>query len=283
MLRRREFLASGLLLTGLFTSSTVQSAESYRIGLTPVLLEDQIAFLKNWRAYLERRLSAPVEFVQRASYQEITDLLLRGHLDLAWLCGYPYALNADRLRLLAIPLYAGQPFYRSYILVWDEDSTSRALTDLEGRIFAFSDPLSNSGYLFPRYVLSILQFQPEQFFRRTFFTWSHRRVIEAVAAGLAEAGAVDGYVWDMLSRQRPDITDRTRIVERSPYFGFPPLVTGTQLPPARREKLAELFLTMHEDPEGRDLLKQLGLTGFTQGERSDFDDILLMAEELRRV
>ena len=283
MIRRREFLASGLLLSGLFRVAAVQSAEPYRIGLTPVLLEDRVAFLKRWRAYLAEKLGAPVEFVQRASYQEITDLLLRGHLDLAWLCGYPYALHADRLGLLAIPLYAGRPLYRSYILVWDEDSTSRALTDLEGRIFAFSDPLSNSGYLFPQYVLSVLQFRPEQFFRRTFFTWSHRRVIEAVAAGLAEAGAVDGYVWDMLSRQRPDITDRTRIVERSPYFGFPPLVTGTQLSPPRREKLSRVFLTMHEDPEGRDLLEQLGLTGFTRGERSDYDDILLMAEELRRV
>jgi len=283
MIRRREFLASGLLLTGLFRASAAHSAEPYRIGLTPVLLEDQVSFLKSWRAYLEQKLGESVQFVQRASYQEITDLLLRGHLDLAWLCGYPYVLNADRLGLLAIPLYAGQPLYRSYILVWDEDSTARALTDLEGRIFAFSDPLSNSGYLFPQYVLSVLQFRPEQFFRRTFFTWSHRRVIEAVAAGLAEAGAVDGYVWDMLSRQRPDITARTRIVERSPYFGFPPLVTGTQLPSARREKLSELFLTMHEDPEGLDLLERLGLTGFTQGERSDYDDILLMAEELRRV
>ena len=283
MIRRREFLASGLLLTGLFTSSAVRPAEPYRIGLTPVLLEDQITFLKRWRAYLERKLGAPVQFVQRASYQEVTDLLLRGHLDLAWLCGYPYVLNADRLGLLSIPLYAGRPVYRSYILVWDEDATSRSLTDLEGRIFAFSDPLSNSGYLFPQYVLSVLQFRPEQFFRRTFFTWSHRRVIEAVAAGLAEAGAVDGYVWDMLARQRPDITSRTRIVERSPYFGFPPLVTGIQLPSARRERLSELFLTMHEDPEGWDLLEQLGLSGFTPGERSDYDDILLMAEELRRV
>jgi len=283
MIRRREFLASGLLLTGLFKASAVHSAEPYRIGLTPVLLEDQVSFLKSWRAFLEQKLGTPVQFVQRASYQEITDLLLRGHLDLAWLCGYPYVLNADRLGLLAIPLYAGQPLYRSYILVWDEDSTARTLTDLEGRIFAFSDPLSNSGYLFPQYVLSALQLRPEQFFRRTFFTWSHRRVIEAVAAGLAEAGAVDSYVWDMLSRQRPDITARTRIVERSPYFGFPPLVTGTQLSPRRRDRLSELFLTMHEDPDGRDLLERLGLTGFTQGERSDYDDILLMAEELRRV
>lgn len=282
MIRRRDFLASGLLLTGLFTSSAVQSVESYRIGLTPVLLQDQVTFLKNWRAYLERKLNAPVEFVQRASYQEITDLLLRGHLDLAWLCGYPYALNADRLGLLAIPLYRGRPLYRSYILVWDEDTTSRALPDLEGRIFAFSDPLSNSGFLFPQYVLAMLQFGPEQFFRRTFFTWSHHLVIEAVAAGLAEAGAVDGYVWDMLSRQRPEITARTRIVERSPYFAFPPLVTAPQLPSSRREKLSELFLTMHEDPEGSGLLEQLGLNGFAQGQRSDYDDILLMAEELRR-
>jgi phosphonate transport system substrate-binding protein len=183
--------------------------------------------------------------------------------------------------LLAVPLVDGRPLYQSYIVVWDEDQTVSRLTDLEGAIFAYSDPLSNSGYLFPQYVLTMLGYRPEAFFRRTFFTWSHRDVIGAVAAGLAEAGAVDGFVWEMLARRRPEITARTRVIERSPEFAFPPLVVSTQLPLARHAHLSDVFLHMHLDHAGRELLQELGLSGFAPGHRGDYDEILLMAEELR--
>ncbi|AGA32639.1 Periplasmic binding protein-related protein [Thioalkalivibrio nitratireducens DSM 14787] len=281
-MNRRDVLAAGLLLPAILGADTGQERSTFRIGLTPVFLDDQVEFLKRWRQYLERRLEAPVQFVQRASYREVTELVLHGELDVAWLCGYPYALNADRLRLLAVPLVEGRPLYRSYILVWDEDLTSRSLTDLEGRIFAFSDPLSNSGHLFPQYVLSMLDLRPEEFFRRTFFTWSHRHVVEAVAVGLAQAGAVDGFVWEMLNRLHPEITRRTRVIERSPEFAFPPLVTSIHLAPDRYALLARVFLGMHADAQGRDLLTELGLSGFAKGDRSDYDEILFMAEELQR-
>lgn len=282
-LDRRSFLAAGLALPLVAAGSGRPGESAFRIGLTPVFLDNQIDFLKRWRAYLERQLQAPVYFVQRASYQEITDLLMRGELDLAWLCGYPYALNADRMRLLAVPLFENRPRYRSYIVVWDEDRSSKTLSDLEGSIFAYSDPLSNSGYLFPQYVLSMLGYRPDTFFRRSFFTWSHRGVIEAVAAGLAQAGAVDGFVWEMFARQRPEIAAHARVIERSPEFAFPPLVVGTQLSLSRQARLADLFLGMHGDPEGRVVLKELGLTGFVPGQPGDYDEMLSMARELQRV
>lgn len=281
-MNRRQLLGAGLAWPLLRGTAAAGSRQACSIGLTPVFLDDQVDFLKRWRSYLEERLNLPVRFVQRASYREVTDLLLRAELDLAWLCGYPYVLNADRIRLLAVPLVEGRPLYQSYIIVWDEDQTSRTLMDLEGRIFAFSDPLSNSGYLYPQYVLSMLGHRSESFFRRTFFTWSHRHVIEAVATGLAEAGAVDGFVWEMLAQRHPEITSRTRVIERSPEFAFPPLVVSTQLALARHRLLSDAFLRAHEDSQGRALLEELGLSGFAPGDRRDYDEILLMAEELGR-
>jgi hypothetical protein len=53
-----------------------------RFGLTPVILDDRVTFLRQWAAWLEARLGRPVVFVQRGRYREIMDLLLRGGLDL---------------------------------------------------------------------------------------------------------------------------------------------------------------------------------------------------------
>lgn len=66
-----------------------ERTDALRIGLTPVFLDDQVAFLSDWRLYLEARLLHPVRFVQRGTYREIMDLLRTDRLDYAWVCGRP--------------------------------------------------------------------------------------------------------------------------------------------------------------------------------------------------
>lgn len=249
-----------------------------RIGLTPVFLDDQAGFLDRWRVYLEARLARPIEFVQRGSYREIVDLARQGKLDVAWICGYPYVRSRPFLRLLAVPEYNGGPTYRSYLIVPNSDTTSKSILDLRGRIFAFSDPDSNSGYLYPNYRLITLQERPHSFFGKSFFTWAHRKVVDAVAARVANGGAVDGYVWDTLARFHPELTAMTRVVERSPEFGFPPLVTRATLPRDEEAQVRRVLMDMSRDDEGRELLKMLNLTGFVAGEERLFADIERMVK-----
>lgn len=247
-----------------------------RIGLTPVFLDDQTAFVNAWRGYLENRMKRPVVFVQRASYQEITDLMRQGKLDFAWLCGYPYVRNKQSMKLLAVPAYRGKPVYRSYLIVPASDRQTRSIADLRGKVFAFSDPDSNSGYLVPRYELYRLQEKPGSFFGKTFFTGSHRKVVEAVAAGLAQGGAVDGYVWDMLALQHPELTSQTRIVKESVEFGFPPFVAGKAVAPAEVTAMRNILLAMPQNEEGAKLLRQLRLDGFVEGDERLYDSIAQM-------
>lgn len=247
-----------------------------RIGLTPVFLDDQTAFVNAWRVYLQNRLKRPVVFVQRASYREIIDLMRSGKLDFAWLCGYPYVRNRQSMNLLAVPVYQGKPVYRSYLIVPASDRQTRSIADLRGRIFAFSDPDSNSGYLVPAHELHLLQEKPNAFFSKTFFTWSHRKVVEAVAAGLAQGGAVDGYIWDMLALQHPELTVQTRVVSESAEFGFPPFVAGKAVAPADTAALRKALIAMPRDEDGAKLLRNLHLDGFVAGDDHMFDGIIRM-------
>lgn len=274
---RRRFCAALMLWPLAGRAALPAPSSPLRIGLTPVILDDQAAFLDAWCDDLAARLSRPIEFVQRGSYREIVELLDREKLDAAWLCGYPYVRNEQRLRLVAVPLHRGRPFYRSYLIVPAGDTRSRSLADLRGKVFAFSDPDSNSGHLYTRYSLARLQERPENFFARNFFTWSHRKVVEAVAVELAQGGAVDGYVWEALKRRHPELAARTRVVEQSPEFGFPPIVARVSLPQADYAALRGALLAMQADAAGRALLDQLDLTGFIAGSRGLFDGIARMA------
>jgi phosphonate transport system substrate-binding protein len=249
-----------------------------RIGLTPVFLDDQATFVNDWRDYLERHLERSVVFIQRGSYREIVDMLREGKLDFAWLCGYPYVRNKKHFRLVAVPLYQGEPLYRSYLIVPSSDKQTRSLADLRWKTFAFSDPDSNSGHLYTEYLLAKQEQRPSSFFSRTFFTWSHRKVVEAVASGLAQGGSVDGYVWDTLALSHPELTSQTRIVNKSPQFGHPPFVTNNATAKREIAAMQRVLLHMAHDTDGQRLLRNLNLDGFVLGEDRLFNGI----EEMSR-
>jgi phosphonate transport system substrate-binding protein len=251
-----------------------------RIGLTPVFLHDQTAFVNAWRIYFESRLKRPVVFIQRASYREITEHLRNGKLDFAWLCGYPFISNKAYMGLLAVPLYQGKPTYRSYLIVPASDTRTESIADLRNKVFAFSDPDSNSGYLVPVHELHQIGEKSGTFFGKTFFTWSHRKVVEAVAAGLAQGGAVDGYVFDTLMLQDPQLAARTRISKVSMEFGFPPFVFGKTASPQVVSAMRNALIAMAEDAEGLKLLQRLRLDGFVAGEERMFDDIARMRQSV---
>jgi phosphonate transport system substrate-binding protein len=245
--------------------------------MTPAFLHDQHRLLEEWRNYMIRQLGMKVEFTQRDSYRETMDLLRLNQLDFAWVCDYPYLHLRNLLRLLVVPLYQGKPTYHSYLIVNARDKKSQSISDLRDKLFAYADPYSNSGYLVPRYRIHLLGEDPETFFKKSFFTWSHRKVVEAVATGLAHGGAVDSYVWDSLATIEPALTRRTRIVWKSPGYGFPPMVAHVNnVDEADFRQMQELLLGMSEEREGQALLKRLNLNGFSIQSPDLYDSVAEM-------
>jgi phosphonate transport system substrate-binding protein len=157
-------------------------ATSFKFGLTPVFLSNDLELLGHLRLYLEARLGGAVELVSRRTYQEITALLVSGQIHAAWICGYPYVQYKADLDLVATPSWHGQPLYQSY-LITTQGRDVEDWTGLRGDIHAFSDPDSNSGFLVTRALLAENRMLPDQFFSRNFFTYGHRNVIRAVASG----------------------------------------------------------------------------------------------------
>jgi phosphonate transport system substrate-binding protein len=268
---RRKLLIAG---AGLLVASRAASAPSaLRFGTTPVFLDNHLALLSAWQTYLEGVLGRPVHFVQRRSYREITDLLLSDGIDVAWVCGPPFVVHESRLELVAVPVYQGAPLYRSHLVVPASDTRTRSILDLRGKVFAYSDPHSNSGCLVPRVELIRANESPEAFFRRSFYTYAHRKVVEAVKAGIAQGGAVDGYVWDTLEIQQPDATAGVQVAWRSAQHGFPPIVGRRTLPPDETAAIATALVDMQNTDGGRAILKWLNIDGFTRASPQLFDSI----------
>ena len=158
----------------------------------------------------------------RESYQVILDMLFSEQIDAAWICGYPFVRHEAGLSLLAVPLYLGQPTYQAYLIrSKDVKPAISGWTDLHDRVLAYSDPLSNSGWLVAQTQLAKAGLATRDL-RRTFFAHGHRNVAEAVASRLAHAGSIDGYVWETMRQQRMSAVSQTEVVWKSDPYGFPP-------------------------------------------------------------
>lgn len=239
--------------------------------------EETISAYQELMDYIATRLGRPVELKQRRTYQEVNDMLGAGKLDAAILCSGPY-VHAKRqygVELLAVPVINGSPTYRSYVIV-PQSSTVASLEELHRKRFAFTDPLSLSGYLYPVYALISRGRQPATFFAKTLFTYSHDNSIEAVAEGVVDGAAVDSLIYDYMQSTNPGLVARTRIVHRSPPFGAQPVGVPKSLDPATKLALQEVFLGLHQDAVGRGILKKLGVEPFIPGDDSLYDSIRKM-------
>lgn len=253
--------------------------ERLRIGLTAVILADQAAFLARWAEYLSQRLDTRVTFVSRDQYQAVHDLLFNGQIDAAWTCGYPFVRFQSQLQLVAVPLHQGQPTYRSYLIRPLGDTTVPGWSALAGKVFAYSDPLSNSGWLVAQGEFARAGIGQRDL-KRTFFAHGHRNVADAVASRLADAGSIDGYVWETMRLQGMAGASQTEVIWRSRPHGFPPLVAAAGADPVRVEALRRSLLDMHKDDAGKALLKSLNLDGFIGGQVSLFDSIRQLARSV---
>jgi phosphonate transport system substrate-binding protein len=213
--------------------------------------------------YIGNKLNYKIQLIQRKTYGEINELFLKGKVDLAFICSGPYATGKEKygFEALATPLIRGEPFYQSYLIV-NKYSSIQKLEDLRDGVFAFTDPESNTGALIPIYWLTRMGETPESFFKSINYTYSHDNSILAVAKSLVDGAAVDGIIWEYYNARNPLNTSQTRVIKKSIPFGSPPFVASKYLAPEIKENARNMLLGMHQNPEGRAILKELMIDRF---------------------
>jgi phosphonate transport system substrate-binding protein len=276
----QAFARRRMLGVGLVAPAVVRAATGLSLGVTPVFLDSDLVLLRELGRELSRRAGQPVHLVRKRTYRDITDALLAGQMTAAWICGYPFVRHRDRLALVAVPVWRGRPLYQSYVIA-RADQAASDLAGLRGHSHAFSDPDSNSGWLVTAHALVRQGTTPQNFFSRSFFTYGHRNVVRAVDSGLADSGSVDGYVWEVLAETEPQLVERTRVLARSGWLGFPPIAClADQAGGAAVRRLHDALLSLPEDADGRALLGQLRLDGFADAPLGLFDPIARLAAEV---
>lgn len=170
------------------------------VGLIPS--EDSRAMIANSQAMMDmlsRSLGMPVKPFVAADYNGVIEALRSRRLDVAYLGPFSYVLGASVANIEAFAVAetkkAGRTNYHS-LIVAHKDSGIRTLADLKGRSFAFVDPTSTSGHLFPKAGLLKAGFDPDKAFGRVIFSGSHDSNAVAVQNRKIDAVAIADRILD---------------------------------------------------------------------------------------
>ncbi|MEW6623091.1 MAG: phosphate/phosphite/phosphonate ABC transporter substrate-binding protein [Bacillota bacterium] len=250
-------------------------AEPLRVAIAAVISStESIIYYEDLLDYLGATLDRPIELVYRKTYSEVNDLLRVGQVDMAFICTYAYILgkNEFNLELLAAPVINGKPTYQSYFIVPGQ-SKAENLDDLQGKRFAFTDPISFTGRLYPMYVLKKKGYSPQEYFSEIIYTYSHDNSIKAVAQNLVDGAAVDGLILEYLYTVDPSYLTKIKIIHKSDEFGMPPVVVPPGLDEDLKGELQQFFTSLHLNENSRAILDKILIEEFVLPEDKDYKSI----------
>ncbi|KAA3612314.1 MAG: phosphate/phosphite/phosphonate ABC transporter substrate-binding protein [Calditrichaeota bacterium] len=224
--------------------------------------------------YISNKIKHPIKLEQHKTYEEVNSLIELMHIDVAFICSGAY-VEAEKkfpIEILAVPVVNGKTTYNAYIIV-HEKSSIQNFADLQGKSFAFTDPLSNTGRSYAVKRAVELGHNPNDFFSKIIYTHAHDYSIRAVSQGIAEAATVHSLIFDYLKLRNPDKVKNLRIIEKSEDFGMPPVVVHAKLDSKIKSELRRIFLTLDKDPEGKRILDQLLVEKYVPGNKVDYSTI----------
>lgn len=258
-------------------------SQALRVAVSSVLLpQETVVHYRSIANYLGQHVDRPVILIQRKSYAEIALLLLNGGADIAFFSSGEYANYSgfDEIEMLGSQQRMGLPYYQGYILA-SQDSEIRDISDLKGKTVAFTDPLSYSGYTFLVHLLRQRNQNPETFFGRYIYTYSHDNSFRAVANKVVDAAPVTRLVYDRAKQRQPELAKAVKIIAVSPPAGIGPVVAGKSVNPGQREILRKALLSMHESQHMKPALQALLIDRFVPPQPELFEPIRRMLREKR--
>lgn len=238
------------------TPAPPKTPRSLRFGIIPfndlALLHEESHVLA---AHLSRHLGRKIRVVLVPDYASMTQLLLQERLDLAWLTPATFMLFRQRLayELLSSPA-RGSRTHRGVIAV-RRDSPYHSLQDLKGRVFAYVDRYSTTGFVFPNLLMEQRGIDPLRHFARVSFSYNHGASLAGLRQGHYDAVAVhDRATGAESSSVEPE---DLRILARTPPIPPDPIVVHRSLDPELKERCRVLLLKMKDFEGGEECLATL--------------------------
>jgi phosphonate transport system substrate-binding protein len=254
-------LAATTALTG--TAMAQDAITGFNIGiLGGENAQDRMTSSECFRTKIEEALGVPVKVFTPADYDGVIQGLLGGSLDYAWLGASSYAkiylTNPDAVEVKLTKQNTDDSTGYYSIGFARADSGITSMDDAKGKVFAFADPNSTSGYLIPGAELTGKYGNLEDYFSDVKMSGGHEQTIVGVSNGDFDAGVSwadgvgnweDGYNSGAFRKASDSgLVDMSNLVEiwRSALIPEGPMVVRKALPQDVKDKVTALTADLWE-------------------------------------
>jgi phosphonate transport system substrate-binding protein len=254
--------------------SSIKAIEpAIALGLVSAVSGQEIeAHFREFAGYVSRRFSSATRpegrVVIAPSPLQLAKLLEEKKVDFYMESPYPtYLINKQGAATLILRRWkSGLAEYRSLIFTGKGSGIAR-LEDLPGKMIAFEDPGSTSGYFLPKVLLLKKGYRltektgPEANVARRevgyVFGSTASTVVDWVVSRRVAAGAISNDDFAVLDEKAKAAT---AIVVETETFPRHLVSVRKDFGPARTKRLREILLSMDQDEEGRMILQKIDNT-----------------------
>lgn len=234
------------------------------IALATVLSpHETIGYYRQIANNVSQKTGRPAILIQRKTYAEVNMLLANGDVDIAFMSTGAYSSyrGMHEVDLLVMAEYGGSTLYNAEVIV-AKDSNIHSIDELQGKVFAFTDPLSYSGHMVIEDYLRKNNTVPENFFKRFFYTYGHDKSLWAVANKLADGASFDSQIFEYAKLKTPDLVEKVRVIATIGPAPTGPVVVRKDFSDTQKEELRRIFLEMHNEPEAATAMQKLVINRF---------------------
>jgi phosphonate transport system substrate-binding protein len=284
-------LAAGLAASAISAASAAPAGDCpeggrVRFGVEPYeTAQNILPIFGSIASAIGEKIGCPVDLFIATSYNAEIEAMRGNKLDIAEFgpLGYIFAHQV-----------AGADAFAQYALTGDKPSTYTAsivtwtgsgLADLKsvaGKSFAYSDPASTSGHLFPAYALRKYGIDPETGIK-PLYAGTHTASFEALRNHKVDAGELNSTQIESAKRAGEWVDGSFTTLWTSKPIPNDPISVRSSLPPSLKKRIADAFLTLDFAKLPTDQLKGLAeknATRYIPQTDSSFDEIRDLAKTM---
>jgi len=243
-----------------------------------IISGNKLAELLKKQTGLTFKISVPI------SYAAVISAMGAGQVDVGWLSPLPYVIAHDQygVNVVLRTVRNKSDKYWSVIIV-RTDTHINKLSDLKGKRFAYGDPVSTSGSIYPKHLIRTSGYNPAKFFSNVIYAGAHDKVVMAVYNRQVDGGAIYGGVVsdarEKVVSTIPNVMKKTKVIAKSAIIPNDTVSVRKSLYPALVKKITNGLMKVAASDEGRIAVMSLyGIDGFVRAKDSDYNSVRKVAK-----
>ncbi len=237
--------------------------------------------------YLGDAVGLPVEYMHVENYAASVTALATGRAHIAWL-GAVTTAQARMLMGDELTILGSRDIDKGFVsyFIANPSTNLTQITDLkelakiaEGKSwsFTFGSKSSTSGHMMPRkFFTDQAEAPPEEVFRTVAYSGSHDVVMQMVADGTYDVGALNYASWD---KATAELKDKAPIIYKTPSYTNYALTARADLGPELLAQLRTALLSLDSNnPNGAKVLQYLKAGRFVEADISEWQGYVDLLE-----